>query len=49
MRDIIEGPPEAGSPPPPLWRRLAWFAALALAGLLATAAAAYALRAMLGL
>ncbi|HMO44069.1 MAG TPA: hypothetical protein PKB04_12285 [Phenylobacterium sp.] len=49
MRDIIEGPPDEGEPRPPVWRRLAWFAGLALAGLAATAAVAYAPRAMLGL
>lgn len=49
MPDIIEGPPEAGAAQPPLWRRLAWFVALAFAGLAATAAVAYALRALLGL
>lgn len=49
MPDIIEGPPEEGAPPPPLWRRLAWFVGLAVAGMAATAAVAYALRAMLGL
>ncbi|WP_300574627.1 hypothetical protein [Phenylobacterium sp.] len=49
MRDIIEGPPEADAPRPPLARRLAWFIALALAGMAATGAVAYALRALLGL
>ena len=49
MPDIIEGPPEDEAAPAPLWRRRAWFAGLALAGLGATAAVAYALRALLGL
>ena len=47
MRAIIEPPPEPGAPLLPLWKRLAWFAALALAGALGTAAVAYALRALL--
>lgn len=42
-----EGPPEPGAAPRPLGRRLAWFAALALAGVSATAALAYGLRALL--
>jgi hypothetical protein len=42
-----EPPPEAGEPEPSLGRRLAWFAALALGGLLTTAAVAYGLRALL--
>ncbi|MDD3836980.1 MAG: hypothetical protein WCY15_16205 [Phenylobacterium sp.] len=46
MRAIIEPPPE-GEPAGPLWRRLAWFAGLAIAGAGATAAVAYALRALL--
>jgi hypothetical protein len=33
---------------PALWRRLLWFGGLWLAGLSVTAAAAYALRALLG-
>ena len=49
MPDIIEGPPDADAPRAPLARRLAWFVALALAGCLAVAAVAYALRALLGL
>ncbi|MFC3079176.1 hypothetical protein ACFODL_13850 [Phenylobacterium terrae] len=47
MRAIIEPPPEGDEPAGPLWRRLAWFFGLALAGLLATAAVAYGLRALL--
>ena len=47
MPAIIEGPPEPGAPQPPLWRRLAWFVALAVAAALATAAVAYALKALL--
>jgi hypothetical protein len=47
MRAIIEPPPEAGAPSAPLWRRVAWFIALAVGGAGATAALAYALRAML--
>lgn len=49
MPDIIEGPPKADAPPTPLARRLAWFIALALGGMAATGAVAYALRALLGL
>ncbi len=49
MRDIIEGPPGEGEAKRPLVRRLAWFAALVLAGLGATAGVAYALRALLSL
>ena len=49
MPDIIEGPPDADAPPEPLGRRLVWFAGLAIAGSLAVAAVAYALRALLGL
>lgn len=46
MRAIIEPPPE-GEQTGPLWRRLAWFFGLALAGAAATAAVAYTLRALL--
>jgi hypothetical protein len=47
MPAIIEGPPEPGAPARPLWRRLAWFAGLALASSAATIAVAYALKALL--
>ena len=49
MRAIIEPerPPEPGAPQAPLWKRLMWFAGLALAGTAVTAAVAYALRALL--
>ena len=47
MPDIIERPPDPGAPPAQLWRRLAWFVGLALAGALATALAAYGLKALL--
>ena len=49
MPDIIEGPPDADEPRAPLGHRLIWFVGLAVAGSLAVAAVAYALRAMLGL
>lgn len=44
---IIEPPPESGARLPPLWKRLAWFAGLALSGAVTTAAAAYLLKALL--
>ena len=47
MRFTIEGPPEKSQPPRPLSRRLMWFIALWCAGLVATAGAAYLLRAAL--
>ena len=49
MPDIIEGPPPPDAPRRPLGRRLGWFVGLALLGSLATAAVAYALRALLWL
>jgi hypothetical protein len=47
MAPIIEGPPEEGAPRPPLGKRLLWFAALWIGGLLSVAAVAYALRALI--
>ncbi len=48
MPAIIEGPPEPGAPDGrPLWRKLAWFIGLGAASLAATAAVAYALRALI--
>jgi hypothetical protein len=47
MRAIIEPPPEPGQPLAPLWKRLAWFAGLAVSAAIATAVVAYALRALL--
>jgi hypothetical protein len=47
MPAIIEGPPEPGAPATPLWRRLAWFAAIAVVSVAATAAVAYGLKALL--
>jgi hypothetical protein len=47
MRDIIERPPQPGAPLAPLWRRLAWFAGLSLAGAVSTAAVAYGLKLLL--
>jgi hypothetical protein len=48
MRPTTEaGDGQRQGEPGPLGRRLAWFAALWLAGLLATAAVAYGLRALL--
>ncbi|HRE44654.1 MAG TPA: hypothetical protein PKY87_11870 [Terricaulis sp.] len=44
---IIEGPPEEGAPQPPLGKRLFWFVALWIGGLVVVAAAAYALRALI--
>lgn len=46
MRLIIE-PPDPDEPLPPLWRRLGWFAGLALSAALATAGVAYLLKALL--
>ena len=49
MAGIIEpqGPPEPGAPAGPLWRRLGWFIGLAAGAAAATAAIAYALKALL--
>jgi len=47
MAPIIEGPPEAGEVRAPLGKRLLWFAALWVGGLVAVAAVAYALRALI--
>jgi hypothetical protein len=47
MAPIIEGPPEEGALRPPLGKRLLWFAALWIGGLLSVAAVAYALRALI--
>ena len=43
---IIEAP-DPGAPLPPFGRRLAWFAGIAAASVLATAAVAYGLKALL--
>jgi len=43
----IDGPPPPGEPPAPVGRRLAWFAALWVLGLVVTAGAAYLLRALI--
>jgi hypothetical protein len=47
MPPIIEGPPAADDAKRPLGKRLLWFAALWFGGLIATAAVAYALRALI--
>jgi hypothetical protein len=47
MPPIIEGPPEPGEARRPLGKRLLWFVALWFGGLIAVAAAAYALRALI--
>ncbi len=47
MAPIIEGPPEEGEARKPLGKRLLWFAALWLGGLIAVAAMAYSLRALI--
>jgi hypothetical protein len=47
MRAIIEPPPEPGEPLPPIWKRLAWFVGLAVAGAASVAGVAYLLKALL--
>ena len=47
MAPIIEGPPEPGEAPRSLPARLAWFFALAIGSAMATALAAYVLKAAL--
>lgn len=47
MPRIIEGPPEEGEQLRPLGKRLLWFVALWVGGLISVAAAAYALRALI--
>jgi hypothetical protein len=44
--DPVPAPP-VGEPKPPLQRRIMWFAGLSIGGVLATAVAAYGLRALL--
>jgi len=47
MPAIIEGPPGPGETIGPLWKRLAWFVILAIAGAVATAVIAYGLKALM--
>jgi hypothetical protein len=47
MLAIIEPPPKQGDPVPPLWKRVAWFAGLAIVGAGSTAAIAYVMRMLL--
>ncbi len=47
MPITIEGPPDPGAPEPPLWSKLAWFVGLAVVSGGATAALAYALKAVI--
>jgi len=47
MPVIIDGPPGPDDPRPPLTRRLAWFAGIAIVSALATVAVAYGLEALL--
>ena len=47
MRAIIEPPPEPDAPLEPLWKRLSWFAGLAIGAALVTAGVAYLLKALL--
>jgi len=47
MPAIIEPPPDEDAASGPLWKRLAWFFGLALAGTFSVAVVAYGLRALL--
>ncbi len=47
MRAIIEPPPGPDWTPPALWKRLAWFAGIALASVGVTALVAYGMKALL--
>jgi hypothetical protein len=47
MPAIIEPPPDPDAPPPPLWKRLAWFFGLALSAALATGIVVYGMKALL--
>ncbi len=48
-RDLIEpeGPDESGATSSPLWKKLAWFVGLMLAGAVVVLVTAYVLRALL--
>ena len=47
MRAIIEPPPGPDWTPPPLWKRLAWFAGIAVASVMVTGVVAYGMKALL--
>ena len=47
MPAIIERPPDRDAPAAPLWRRLAWFIAIAAGAAFSTALVAYGLKALL--